>query len=177
MRHPGLSGKWSPLSKRKLPYHEGDWCSIPLGAGGYALGLIARGNGKGQLFGFFFGPRRPHPPRFEETLGLKPADAVLHTLCNDLGLINRHWRFIGRAAVWDRFEWPLPLLVERDPEGVPHAVQYQDSLSSRSRVTVIVPMPELARLQGAAVVGPSAIEGFLDKTLAKLSIPRTFPIV
>ena len=164
------------MSKRKLPYHEGDWCSIPLGAGGFALGLIARANGKGQLFAFFYGPRRPNPPKMEDTLGLKPADAVLHAMCNDLGLINRHWRFIGRPAVWDRFDWPLPLLLERDPEGMPQAVQYDDTLSRRNRVVVNVSREQLERLQGAAVVGPGAIEGILDKALAKLTVSRTFPV-
>ena len=165
------------MSKRKLPYNEGDWFSIPLGSGGFALGLIARSDGKGRLFCYFFGPRRPNPPKFEETTGLKPSDAILHTLCNDLGLIKKHWRFIGRDPVWDRFDWPIPLLVERNTAGIPRAVRYEDTLSSLTRTTVKVSPEELGRLQGGAGVGPSAIEGFLEKTLAKLTVPRRFPVI
>ena len=96
------------MPRKRLPYKEGDWFAVPLRDGGYALGLVARMNGKGSVLGYFFGPWREQCPTKEDTQGLSSADAILVRLFGDLGLLEGKWPILGRSDLWDRADWPLP---------------------------------------------------------------------
>lgn len=60
---------------KKLPI-EGTVFLVPLRAEGYAVGVLARANGEGQCFGYFFG-RRVMGPDEVNVSKLAPEDAVL----------------------------------------------------------------------------------------------------
>jgi hypothetical protein len=103
----------------KLDYHEGDWFAVPLGQGGYALGIIARTSQLGVLLGYFFGPRRAELPTLDDVTGLRPDAAVWITRFTDHGLRGRRrsgivWPILGRLDDWDRSAWPLPVFARLD---------------------------------------------------------------
>src|SRR5262245_4445604 len=101
------------MVKRKN-IHPGDWFGVPLGSLGFAAGVVARGTEKTALFGYFFGSKHERLPTLRDVQQLKPDTAVLLARFSDLGLINGDWPLIGRSAIWDPSEWPMPPFVRRD---------------------------------------------------------------
>src|SRR5229473_6828898 len=100
--------------KKKLPYPEGTWFAVPLQGGGFAIGLLARLDGRGSAFGYFFGPKRNCIPDIRDIDTLTYKDAIVVALFGDLGLLNGEWPVIGKPSQWDRNEWPLPPFVRVD---------------------------------------------------------------
>jgi hypothetical protein len=95
----------------KIAAKEGDWFAVPLREGGFAVGVVARTNQKGGMFGYFFGPKRAEVPALEDVAGLAPADAVLVGTFGDLGLIRGTWPLLGPCPHWERDRWPMPPLI------------------------------------------------------------------
>ncbi len=62
---------------KSLNYSEGDCISIPLREGGYARGVVARMNGSGIIFGYFFGPFIENESDLAVYEGLVPGNEVL----------------------------------------------------------------------------------------------------
>jgi hypothetical protein len=98
----------------RTSYREGDWFGVPLVGGGCGAGIIARAAPGGALFGYFFGPRRPVPPRFGVVEHLQPKDAALLGKFGHLGLKGGSWPILGRSSDWDRAAWPMPRFVRRE---------------------------------------------------------------
>ncbi len=82
------------MPRKKLPYREGDWFAVPLGDGDYAVGLVARMDGKGGVLGYFFGPLHDHVPAVQEIAHLIVADALVIERFSDLNLLQGAWRII-----------------------------------------------------------------------------------
>ena len=102
------------VKKSSANYREGDWFGVPLGIGGYAVGIIARmkkGRGSKSIFGYFFGPRRELLPTVEELKDLKAKDSIYICKFGDLGLHEGSWPVIGSQPDWDRRKWPMPPFV------------------------------------------------------------------
>jgi hypothetical protein len=78
--------------------------------GGYARGVVARLNGKGLVFGYFFGPKLNSPDE-ASFRGLNPHQAVNVGKFGDLSLINREWIQLGQIENWNADEWPMPPLI------------------------------------------------------------------
>lgn len=97
------------MRKKYIRYDEGQWFAVPLRKGGYALGIITRGNykTKGGL-GYFFKPKYSEIPGEEATWQKSPKDAVLVTRFGDLGLINGRWPLIPSTRLFSKEEWPIP---------------------------------------------------------------------
>lgn len=98
---------------RKINYSEGDCFSIPLRNGGYALGVVARMDGDGIVFSYFFGPK------IDEFVDLNindlsPKKAILSGQVGDLGLLNLEWKVIGKIPNWSRKEWAMPSFLRFD---------------------------------------------------------------
>jgi len=94
----------------KQKYKEGDWFTVPLPGGGYAVGLIARMAAKGRTvpFGYFFGPRRPEIPTVNEIADLQPLVAILLKKFGVVDLANGRWSVLGRLPNWDLDKWRMP---------------------------------------------------------------------
>jgi hypothetical protein len=95
----------------KINYREGDWFSVPLRKGGYAVGVVARANPDGVLLGYFFGPRHEEVPTLDDVRDLKPQNAVVVGKFGHLGLTQHKWPILGRVDDWDRADWPMPVFV------------------------------------------------------------------
>src|SRR5258708_35037802 len=91
----------------KVSYHEGDRFAVPLGAKGYAVGVVARKGNGGVVFGYFFGPLHPKLPSNEMTKTLRSNQAILIKRFGDLALIRGQWPLIGQSEHWSRVDWPL----------------------------------------------------------------------
>jgi len=94
-----------------VKYREGDWFAVPLGGGGFAVGIVARANPRGALLGYFFGPRRAEFPEMAELAELRPTEAALIGTFSYLGIKRGEWPLLGRLEGWDRSEWPMPVFV------------------------------------------------------------------
>jgi hypothetical protein len=117
----------------KPTYSEGSVFLVPLRAGGYARGLVARTAPQGRvLLGYFFGPRLESAPSAVPA-DLDPANAILRVRFGDLGLINGEWPIVGHVPKWNRTQWPMPDFVRRDPLGKMKAriVRYSDDDPNR----------------------------------------------
>jgi len=102
------------MARRKINYKEGSCIAIPLREGGYARGIIARVDGKGGIFGYFFGPKFSSFEEIENCSGLKCQDAILSGRFGDPGLLNDEWKVIGEYTSWDKTDWPMPAFIRID---------------------------------------------------------------
>lgn len=88
---------------------EGDIVAVPLPSHGWAVGVVARADGKGICFGYFFGPRLNEIPD-PNSLGSLDSDAADYVhMFGDLGILKNKWSIIGRVEPWDRNQWPMAL--------------------------------------------------------------------
>jgi hypothetical protein len=92
--------------------HEGDWFALPLPAGGYAVGLVARSSPRGAMyFAYFFGPIRDEVPSPEALVDYTPSDAVSVGRffgSEDDPFASGRWTVISTVTDWDRAAWPMP---------------------------------------------------------------------
>jgi hypothetical protein len=145
------------MRKRELPYREGDFFAVPLDGGGYAIGVLARADGRGCLLGYFFGPRRSELPGAEGVCALAPEDAARVMLVGDTGLLDGRWPIVHRPERWDRGRWPVPAFARHYNRDTAFRVVYDDVTLSTLRETRCSPedvrgLPEDAALTEAAVV-------------------------
>jgi hypothetical protein len=99
--------KQKDMKTHQQHFPEGTWFAVPLRDGGFCRGLMARTDGKGRAFGYFFGPKASSADELPNVSGLRPTDAILVGRFGDLGLISGKWKVIGKAAPWDRAAWPM----------------------------------------------------------------------
>ena len=112
------------MAKHRINYTEGTCFHVPLREGGFARGLVARFNGSGQVFAYFFGPRLNAP--IGGFAGVNPQSAVLVGLCGDLGLLSGEWPINETLENWDRVDWPLPPLFRADEAAKRAWLSYYD---------------------------------------------------
>lgn len=96
-------------------FGEGTAFAIPLRTDGVAVGVLARSNPSGILFGHFFGPRRDQLPDLESLANLSPENAVFIGRFGHLGLRDGSWPVLGPLPGWQRSRWSMPPLVRREP--------------------------------------------------------------
>jgi hypothetical protein len=152
---------------RKLPYREGDWFTIPLDSGGFAIGLIARMNGKGRLLGYFFGPRRQEPPVPDDVTHLRPTDAMSVELCGDPGILTGNWKIFFHDNNWTRVDWPLPSFGFEDRliNAIYQRLYAEDTLKYIRQERV--PRSVYLSLPSDGIGSARSVEIFLDHRLPK----------
>ncbi|MDX6740734.1 immunity 26/phosphotriesterase HocA family protein [Actinocorallia sp. A-T 12471] len=107
---------------RSLPYATGDVVAVPLRDEGFALGVVARADGKGIALGYFFGQRVDTLDNVAGPFDLEPGNASKICRFGDRGIIKGLWQVVGRVAEWDPEQWPVPTFC-RNGEVL---VQYDD---------------------------------------------------
>ena len=151
----------------RFKYQEGDWFAVPLGAGGYAVGIIARGSRGGVLFGYFFGPRHSDIPSLAEVEELRPHDAILVGTFGHLGLKHGTWPMLGRLEQWDRSAWPMPpLLRYEELTGRSFRAFYDDTDPNRLLREERIPAEAAEQGPKEGLMGDAFVELVLTKALS-----------
>jgi hypothetical protein len=147
--------------------NEGDWFAVPLRDCGFAVGVVARANKNGVLFGYFFGPRRLNLPAVRDVGGLAARDAALVRTFGDLGLREGVWPLIGAAPEWNRAEWPMPTFGRfEELTGRAFAVDYGDDDPNAHPRETQIPPEDLVRYPKDGMAGAGFIEIELTDLLA-----------
>ena len=146
---------------KKRPYTIGDEIAIPL-SNAWALGVIARANGKGLALGYFFGPIQRAIPA--APIDLDPNVALYIRRFGDLGLIRGDWMVLGPTPNFTFDRWPVPLFGSRIElrRGRGYRVRYDDQLREVARD--VVPLAEIEGLPQDGLAG----SGFVEAKLAQL---------
>lgn len=152
---------------RRLPYNDGDWIAVPLREGrGFAVGIVARHDGRGGVIGYFFGTRFHDEPSLDDVAELRPSDALRVMRFGDLGLVKKRWPVLGKAKEWNPEDWPIPAFGRREPTGRAFRVIYSaDDLRGPVREEPISD-EECDRLPRDALSGAGAVELVLTELLA-----------
>jgi Regulator of ribonuclease activity B/Immunity protein 26 len=131
---------------------------VPLKAGGFARGVVARMHKKGGvLFGYFFGPILPS--RESAPLDdIAPSTAILHIQFGHRGLTNGEWPMVGVVPNWNRSEWPMPDFVRRDPLGYLRPVLVRRSDKDPLEVEREFPVDDDSGLEPDSLYGHVAVE-------------------
>ena len=156
------------MPRKKLHYKEGVWFAVPLRSGGFAIGLVARMDGKGSVIGYFFGPSHKEiPSSLDFTKGLTPDDAIFIAHFGDLGLLKGTWKVLGEREPWIREKWPLPAFVRTDVISGKHrkVLYFEDNLLKEVQLVPIV-AETAKRLPEDGIFGAGAVEIRLTKLLS-----------
>ncbi|WP_395748406.1 Imm26 family immunity protein [Prosthecobacter sp.] len=153
------------MKKQKSSYYEGSLFLVPLRDHGFVRGLVCRADGKGVVFGHFFGPRidTTVAPLLDEDLC--PSNILLSGCFGELGLTKGDWPVVGELSGFDRQHWPLPLFV-REVAGQIYARELSDSLEILSDRRVSLEELPVSTCRDS-VMGYGFVEIRLTKLLAE----------
>jgi hypothetical protein len=145
-----------------LPYAEGDLFCVPVGAGRYMLGLIARVAPRGRIISAYL---------FRGVLEAAPAElpvpdaqnVLIAVRVGDLGLMHRTWPVVRRQGRWDRQSWPIPVFgrVNRHGGGGAWRIEYPDENPNSSPKETKVSQAEARGLPRDGLYGHVALERLL----------------
>ncbi|HPW55965.1 MAG TPA: Imm26 family immunity protein [Thermoanaerobaculaceae bacterium] len=153
---------------RKLPYKEGDWFAVPLRDGGFALGVVARMDGKGAVIAYLFGPRSEALPSLEAVGSKRATDAVLVANTGDLGLLRGEWPVLGKVDPWEREAWPVPVFVRRSVvSNTPKKVIYREPDFNIEAEILPCTEEEARQLPKDGILGYGAVEIRLTTLLTR----------
>lgn len=96
------------MPKVKINYSVGDVLGIPLrdGSNKFARCVVARMDGKGMVFGYFFPPAKTDQ---DVLVGMEPENAILLGNFGDLGIaIQKTWLIFGRVENFNDQKWSYP---------------------------------------------------------------------
>jgi hypothetical protein len=152
----------------KANYSEGDCFSIPLREGGYARGVVARMDGEGIVFGYFFGPKIEHIADVFISDDLSPEQSVLSGQFGDLGLLNMEWQVIGSVSSWSRDEWVMPRFLRADPGDLTGILSTYDenSLKFKSEMEIDLSQVDVKNTPKDMVMGYGSVEIKLTRILS-----------
>ncbi len=160
------------MKKSKTGYHEGQWFLVPLFNGGYALGVIVRGDSTthGGL-GYFFGPKLVEIP--DETIiwSKKAEDAIFIGWFSDIGIKKGEWLLIPSSKLFSRKDWPVPVFRKIDlinPERCYKVIYDQDVAGSGEKKTYSMERAkpeEIKNLLDDGVYGYKALQIVLTELL------------
>ncbi len=146
--------------RRKLPA-LGTMFLVPLRDSGFALGVLARADGKGSAFGYFFGPRMLGPDDIRPE-AVTPERALLVGMFGDLELLRGNWPVVGAVERWNHDLWALPPLSRVDENaGRAWLSMYDDSLQCLSEKEI--DPTEALRYPNDRLMGAGAVEIRLTK--------------
>jgi hypothetical protein len=151
-----------------LNYTEGDCFVLPLRRGGYARGVIARMNGKGGIFGYFFGPRAENEADLILDEHIKALNSILVAQFGDLGLLKGEWRVVGHIRPWIRKDWPMPPFLRVDEVARIGFLSYYDenTLECVREDRVDLSHIDAAKYPRDSTLGYGAVEIVLGKLLS-----------
>ena len=153
------------MKRGKLPA-LGTAFLVPLRDGGFASGVLARADGRGSAFGYFFGPRVSGAGDVE-LHSLVPCNALLVGMFGDLEIIRRNWPLIGKLENWAPDRWPLPPLSRVDERaGRAWLSTYDDALRCVSEEEI--DPAEASQYTSDGLMGAGAVEIRLTKLIKEM---------
>ena len=155
------------MPKKKLNYTEGTCFLVPLRKGGYARGVVARMNGKGKVFGYFWGPKFDKAEDGVVDVTLTAQSAIFVGKFGDLGFLKEEWPIIGKIEPWIRTDWPLPPLLRTDERAQIGFISYYDDNNLRCLREEKVKLGEVdaSKFPEDSLLGYGAVEIHLAKLL------------
>jgi hypothetical protein len=162
----------------RVEYAEGQWFGVTLREGGFALGIVARGDSQDRCgkLGYFFAPRRVSMPDDAATLDASPSEAVLVGWFGDLYLLSGKWPLVPSRRTFHRKDWPVPVFGQID-----HASQgtrgwraeYRQDLNGWELPVrrIYVTFQEIMNLPKDGTHGAGSVEILLGRLLR----PQSFP--
>ncbi len=154
------------MKDAKINYSEGDIITVPLSdnSGQEAIGVVARMNGEGIAFGYFFSPAT-------DTTELDSKSSILAGMFGDLGLIDGKWKVVGKVEPWVRDQWPLvPLLAYRNAGQSTELIHYDEE--TLKEVKAVKVEPESVNENDYHRDGLMGA-GFVEKRLTKIINPES----
>jgi len=144
---------------------EGTVFLVPLTPSGFAAGVLARTDGKGRAFGYFFGPRVQDLAMLD-IAALVPNRAALVCKFGDHGLHTGRWIVVGRIPSFDREIWTLPRFRRaHDSKQYVYVTEYDDSLNCRSETLIPSNAADLSSLPCEAQLGSGIVEHKLSELI------------
>ena len=141
-------------------YEHGSIFFVPLRDGGFARGIVARFDGRGLVFGYFFGPRLSTVPRELDQTKLFAKDAILVGQFGDIGLRNGEWPLVAKLEDWNSESWPMPLFTshaEREDQVI--LTEYDEyTLDTKKVMTKLRTEVDAAMLPIDRVMGYGSVE-------------------
>jgi hypothetical protein len=146
--------------------------SIPLRSGGFARAVIARADGEGRMFAYFFGPKRSTVNELVSLPLPTAQNAILSGKCGDLALVNGKWSIIGRIEPWEPNDWPLPKFVSdaNDPESITITEFDDETLDAKSVRTVSRNSIDWQALPIDMMMGSGSVEIKLTRLLERETV-------
>lgn len=154
------------MSKKKINYEEGTVFAVPLRTGGFGRGLVCRLDGKGIIYGVFFGPKCNKIEDFKNALSIPEAGIVLERTFGDLGIIKGEWPILGMLDSWKRENWPVPIFARIDEKAAKAWAAKYDQNTLKFIDDKRIPIEDARKLPSEALSGAGAIEILLTKCLA-----------
>lgn len=156
------------MSRRQLP-PLGSIFLVPLRDKGFAAGVLARANGRGQAFGYFFGPRIQSLDAIEPN-SLRPDGAILVGKFGDLELFRGrgrgNWPIGPVVPGWRPSDWPMGPMARTDEEaGRAWVSTYDDEFKCIGEIEV--PPAEAARYPYDQLMGAGSVEIRLTRAIAR----------
>lgn len=146
-------------------FREGDWFTVPLSNGKWAIGRIARRN-RSVLLGYFFGPSREHVPTLSDLAELRPDDAIYIARFGYLGLRDGKWPILGGHGHWNKADWPMPAFARQEPSGRRcWRVEYDDCDPLNMIGETPITIDEYAKLPKDGLDGAEFVEQRLSSLL------------
>jgi len=167
--------------KKNPEYGEGYWFAVPLGTGGFSVGIIARMNKRRNIIlGYFFAERWTYPPRLVDIQNRSAEEAVLKCIFNSRALVDARWPILGRSPGWDRGAWPMPAFCRTEElTGRYWKVIYPDDDPTEARTEIQITADECQKLPKDVLFSPNSIEATLTRLLesegATMRTPRNSP--
>ena len=150
------------MKRKKLPA-LGTAFLVPLRDSGFALGVLARADGKGSALGYFFGPRVSGADEVELD-SIDPEDALLVGMFGDLELIKGNWPVVGETEGWSPDRWPIPPMSRIDEKaGRAWLSTYDDALRCVNETEIA--SAEASRYPYDRLMGAGAAEIRLTKLI------------
>lgn len=151
----------------KLPYRNGTWFLVPLRADGYALGVVARHNGRGSAFGYFFGPKIAARDESQLLSARSPDKRILWGMVGDLGLVRGEWPIASHDPNWQDEHWPMPPFVRVSDGGEIAFMTEYDPITLKARTERRCPPSLINDHPYDRLMGCGSVELRLTELVAK----------
>jgi hypothetical protein len=122
------------------------------------MGVLARRDGKGRAFGYFFGPRMEKEATLDIAT-LVPTRAALVCRFGENGLRTGRWPVVGEIPGFSREVWALPKFQRaHDSQQLVYVTEYDHSLTCQSEILISRDAVDLSNLPYDSQRGSVVVE-------------------